>query len=74
MDITMCTGIECPIKETCLRYKGEVNKRYQSFFKYIPVKDGKCEYYWEIKEHTPLTEKEEMDQYFDKLIQLGLWE
>ena len=74
MDITMCTGISCPMKETCLRYKGEVNKYRQSFFKDIPLVDGKCEYYWEIKENTPLTEKEEMDEFYDNLKQLGLWE
>ena len=52
MDITMCYGKRnkhiCLLREDCLRYKGNVNELYQSYFKQSPfvIKlDGfKCDY------------------------------
>ena len=46
-DITMCLGIDCPIKETCYRYKAKPYE-YQSYFVDAPIKDNKCEHYWEV--------------------------
>jgi len=66
MDITLCKGYKCPQKETCVRYKGEPNPYRQSYFAEDPRVDNKCEYYWEIKVDTPLTEKEEMRQFINK--------
>jgi hypothetical protein len=63
MDIMMCK-FGCSKQETCLRFKGEVNPFGQSYFFDSPLKDGECKYYYEIKEDTPLTEKEEMDLFF----------
>ena len=52
-DITMCPGKDCPLKETCYRYKAKPSD-YQSYFAEPPYKEEneheKCEYYWEIKE------------------------
>ena len=49
MDITMCKGKGCPIKEKCLRYKGQSYKLYQSYFMESPYHKGKCEFFIEIK-------------------------
>ena len=43
-DISMCSGFECPLRETCYRYTAKPDER-QSWFGKPPVKDGKCEYY-----------------------------
>lgn len=47
-DITMCEGLECPLKESCYRYTATPNEFRQSYFLEIPLKeDGECEHYWE---------------------------
>ena len=47
-DITMCPGGNCPMKETCYRYKAKPSE-YQSYFTETPFKmvEGKieCDYY-----------------------------
>ena len=48
-DITKCKGTDCPLKETCYRFLAMVGL-IQSYFKDVPFKDGKCEYYWNIKQ------------------------
>lgn len=48
-DITMCTGVGCPLKETCYRYKAKPDEWWQSFFMTPPFEKGKCEHYWEIR-------------------------
>jgi hypothetical protein len=63
MDISMCEGTDCPLKENCLRFKGERNPYSQSYFTEVPFKDGKCEFYWKITPETPLTEEEEWDEF-----------
>ena len=47
-DIAKCEGTNCPIKETCYRFKAIPNEYYQSYFMEIPFKDGKCDYYDKI--------------------------
>ena len=46
-DISMCMGNDCPIKETCYRYKAKPCE-YQYYFIEAPYKDGECEHYWEM--------------------------
>lgn len=47
-DITMCEGNECPLKESCYRYKAEADQ-YQCYFVDIPLQeDGTCDYFIEI--------------------------
>ena len=46
-DISMCMGNDCPLKETCYRYKAKPSE-YQSYFMEAPYKDGDCSHYWEI--------------------------
>lgn len=48
-DITMCPGEECPIKNTCFRYKC-IPDTYQSYFVHAPFQDGKCEKFMDIPE------------------------
>lgn len=49
-DITKCKGLDCPIKETCYRYKAQDNEFRQSYFTNTPyrIEDGVivCDYYW----------------------------
>ena len=46
-DITMCSGKDCPLKETCYRYKAEPSD-YQSYWLEPPYYAGICEHYWEM--------------------------
>ena len=62
MDITMCKGDNCALKEQCLRFKGESGS-YQSYFKISPIIDNNCDFYYPIVEDTPLTEKEEYAKF-----------
>ncbi len=47
-DISMCVGNDCPLKETCYRYKAKPCE-YQTYFMNPPYEDGKCEYYWKME-------------------------
>jgi hypothetical protein len=46
-DITMCNGKNCELANTCYRYKANPTPGYQSYFCEAPIKNGKCDYYWE---------------------------
>lgn len=46
-DITMCGGNNCPLKETCYRYKAKPSD-LQSYFFDSPYYAGICEHYWEM--------------------------
>ena len=49
-DIAMCSGKDCPIKETCYRFTSLVNEYGQSYFLEPPgkIEKGKftCDMYW----------------------------
>ena len=50
MDITKCSGQNCPVKEKCYRFTAPASQ-YQSYFVIPPIKtteEGKldCEHYW----------------------------
>ena len=52
MDITMCSGKDCPFKETCYRYTATPSEYRQSYFFNPPIIKGEevtCEYYWKTK-------------------------
>ena len=53
-DITKCDSKDCPIRETCYRYTAEANEYWQSYFTTPPLKDGKCEEYWDRSDTGPL--------------------
>jgi hypothetical protein len=48
-DITMCEGTECPLKESCYRYRATPNEYWQAYFTEVPYNREKqeCEHYWE---------------------------
>lgn len=48
VDICMCSGEGCPLKESCYRYKAKPSEYLQSYFGDIPYDFDKenCEYYW----------------------------
>ena len=48
-DITMCSGLNCPLKETCYRFKAMTTVYGQSYFSKPPNKEDECEYYWDVK-------------------------
>jgi len=43
-DITKCSGLNCPLKDNCKRYKA-IDGMWQSYFTEVPYKDGKCEHF-----------------------------
>lgn len=49
-DITKCSWSQCPLKHNCHRYTALADKR-QSYFIEPPIKDGKCEYFWDNKDY-----------------------
>ena len=46
-DITMCKGLECPVKEDCYRFNAKADE-YQYYFLEPPYdkEKKKCDYYW----------------------------
>lgn len=53
-DISMCKNNECPLKETCYRFKAtpSCHQAYADF----NYKDG-CDYYWEIESNCKYIKK-----------------
>jgi hypothetical protein len=52
-DISMCKGTDCPLKETCYRYKATPSEFMQAYFTIPPIKnDGTCDYYWKDESKT----------------------
>lgn len=52
-DFAMCSGLQCPQKEECLRYKATPNDRWQTWFNKPPAHEitGDCEYFIPTNEH-----------------------
>jgi len=50
MDITMCSGKDCPFKEKCYRYTAPSNEHWQSYFTEVPLReDETCDKFWDNK-------------------------
>lgn len=47
-DITMCSGFGCDMKHECYRHTAE-RSNWQYWFNVVPIKDGKCEMFWDNK-------------------------
>jgi len=47
-DITMCSGFGCDMKHECYRHTAK-SSNWQYWFSVVPIKDGKCEMFWENK-------------------------
>lgn len=58
LDITMCFGKGCPLKNNCIRYVAKPEK-YQSYFEESPYNDGKCDCFRDYKEYDEKCIKEE---------------
>lgn len=53
--IAICEGVNCPIKDSCLRHYAHVKEKESGLLYFytrltLPYKDGKCDYYIETKE------------------------
>jgi len=48
-DISMCSGQDCPLKETCYRFTAKPNELRQSYFSNPPynLKTKSCNHYYE---------------------------
>lgn len=57
-DITMCKGINCPLKEKCYRYLAPANEYWQAYFVESPydIETEKCENFWDITEYWDIIE------------------
>jgi hypothetical protein len=47
-DITMCSGLGCEMKNDCYRFTAE-RSHWQYWFSVVPIKDAKCEMFWDNK-------------------------
>jgi hypothetical protein len=45
-DIAMCSGTDCPKRETCYRATAKPSPHWQSYMHPPRLPDGTCEYYW----------------------------
>lgn len=58
-DITMCSGKDCPLKETCYRYTATPSEFMQSYFIQAPYDKEyeTCGHYWEDKKSSKRSKK-----------------
>lgn len=49
VDITLCTGVGCPLSDKCYRANAIADPVWQSYFVKPPYKNGKCDELWEMK-------------------------
>jgi len=57
-DISMCTGKDCKVKESCYRFTATPSDYWQSYV--MPeVKDGKCDLYWPTESSEKLDKRKE---------------
>lgn len=48
--MSMCGGIECPLKETCYRHKAVASTNMQSYIDSpYNAEEKKCDFYWPTK-------------------------
>jgi hypothetical protein len=47
-DITKCTGLWCPLSQSCYRYTAKETPHWQSYFVNVPYdgKKKKCSEFW----------------------------
>lgn len=57
LDVTMCPGKGCPLKEICFRHRAVPVGR-QDWLSAPPyrVETGKCSWFWDIQKEMPTTE------------------
>lgn len=65
MDISMCADNECPVRETCYRFKAKPSEYRQSYGEFDRlnnpgIAEGSCSYYWKIIEKDTWSEVDPM--------------
>jgi len=45
-DISMCSGVGCPVKKKCYRYTANPTPHWQAYFTRPPITKDGCEYFW----------------------------
>ena len=61
MDITMCTSIDCPMRNWCYRHTATPSKWFQGYFKDPPYSSSNptyCDYFWYNGDYEGYTIKE----------------
>ena len=69
MDISMCDNTTCPLKESCVRFKGERDEIGQTMGNFSFI-NGECEHYLKITDSTPLTNKDEMSLFYENVLKI----
>ena len=58
LDICMCKGNECPLKNKCIRYVAKPDK-WQTYFCIVPYKKGECNEFIDFKKYNSKWIREE---------------
>lgn len=48
LDICLCSGIGCKLRDTCLRYRYHLKAKkedYNTYFEKPPIENGRCDFY-----------------------------
>jgi hypothetical protein len=50
-DISKCKGTNCPLKETCYRFRAPSNDYWQAWFSEVPYNNESknCDEYWKME-------------------------
>jgi hypothetical protein len=65
VDIAMCEGGNCPLKESCYRFKATPSPYAQSYFAEIPYdaeEDG-CDHYWGVYSDKKLKKLDKINEF-----------
>ena len=51
-DVSMCSGENCPLKNSCYRFTAKPSEYRQAYFMQVPYnhEEKKCDHYWGNKE------------------------
>ena len=51
-DMSICTGEECPLRNTCYRYRANASTLMQYYFTEVPynVEEDKCDFYYPLRQ------------------------
>lgn len=65
VDIAMCEGGDCPLKESCYRFKATPSPYAQSYFAEIPYDAEKkaCEHYWGVDNYEKVKKLDKINEF-----------
>ncbi len=50
-DMSICTGEECPLRNTCYRYRANASEYLQSYIESpYSTEESKCDFYWPLRQ------------------------